>query len=172
MRLGRIFWAIGLVAFSGCSRSGENSAFCGLTQLASATAVQDHMPAVYRYLRVPPVELRDTVKIRVVGYATSIAMAISSDSSVILNYEGAGYPELPGFALALVDDSSEVFRGVLVYDAEPPQNLPTIGYAMGRNGVAIPLAGLKVNWSEVNDARCPIFSDSIVMPSDMESTEP
>jgi hypothetical protein len=75
-----------------------------------------------------------------------------------LGYEGEGFPDTPGFALALVEDSLDTFMGVLIYDLEPPQQLPQLG-TVSSSTTTVPLFALRVMWSAVSSERCPMFAD-------------
>ncbi len=143
-----------------CSRDGprENSAVCGFTLLASANMVIQQANNIHRVMREPPADLSSRVAARVVGYGTSTARTEESDSSgLMLYYQGEGFPTIPGFGVALVDDSSEVFRGVLIYDLDVPRGYPRLGAIAGPE-LVIPLIGLRVMWSAVSDPTCPLFA--------------
>ncbi len=143
-----------------CSRSGprENSAVCGFTLLASANMVIQQANNIHRVMREPPADLSSRVAARVVGYGTSTARTEESDSSgLMFYYQGEGFPTIPGFGVALVDDSSEVFRGVLIYDLDVPRGYPQLGAIAGPE-LVIPLIGLRVTWSAVSDPTCPLFA--------------
>jgi hypothetical protein len=92
----------------------------------------------------------------VVGYGTARALVTQGREGLVMGYEGQGFPVKPGFALLLVDDSSEVSRGVLVYDKEEQDGVPTLGTISGAAST-IPVYGLRVNWPSVSDPRCPLF---------------
>ena len=137
----------------------QNSALCGITMIASANRVLDQMPNVHAILSEPPEELTaGYVPTRVVGFATARSVATGNEEGPFtLGYDGEGLPAAPGFAVAIVDDSSEVFRGVLIFETDPPQGYPELGVvAQGANSV--PLFGLRVHWSSVNSEDCPIFT--------------
>ena len=70
---------------------------------------------------------------------------------------GEAFPRTPGFGVLLVDDSSEVTRGVLIYDKEEQERVPKLGTITGTRST-IPLYGLRVNWNGVSDAKCPLFA--------------
>jgi hypothetical protein len=104
-----------------------------------------------------PVGVQGVVPARVVGYGTARALAASGPDGIILGFEGEGFPSVPGFALALVEDSLDTFMGVLIYDLEPPQSLPQLGTVSSAT-TTVPLFGLRVMWSAVSSERCPMFA--------------
>jgi hypothetical protein len=154
----RILFLLPIVSLSiGCTtRDPADSAMCGITFLASANRVLDQMPNIHAVLTDPPPDMTGVIQARVVGYGRARALVGDGPDGVLVGYEGEGFPELPGFGVALVDDSIEVFRGVLIFLIEPPENYPEIGTLAGASG-NLPLFGLRVNWSSVNSERCPIF---------------
>ena len=80
-------------------------------------------------------------------------------------FEGEGFPATPGFGLVLVEDSADTFKGVLIYDLDPPQGLPQLGLVTGGTGT-IPLYGARVAWGAVSEPRCPLFArvDTVTTP--------
>lgn len=159
----RLFAVCAIAAAAGCSTAdrSENSAICGITMLASTARIFGQLGELHSALTEPPEELRDgVVPARAVGYGTSAATtAEAEDGTVAVTFSGAGFPAEPGFGAALVDDSSEVFRGILIWDSDPPPNeYPTIGTITDANTV-MPLIGLRVNWGSVNSDRCPLFAE-------------
>lgn len=147
-----------LATLTACSADrGENSAFCGLTHMASATKVLEQASTPVRTLNEWPAGVEGEVPVRVVGYGTGSGLVGTTDDGVMIGFEGNGFPQLPGFGIAMVDDSSEVFRGILIWDKEPPLAFPQVGAVAGTS-LVIPLYALRINWSAVNDPRCPLFS--------------
>ncbi len=140
---------------------GENSAICGMTMLASATFLIDQITLPHMALTEAPDALKSgVVPARVVGFGTSPAVAgQAEDGSITVAYQGEGFPTRPGFGAALVDDSSEIFRGILIWDKEPPPaSHPRIGTIADPN-IVMPLIGVRVNWLSVNSERCPLFAN-------------
>jgi hypothetical protein len=125
--------------------------------MAGANRVLDQMAQGHTFLGSPPEALASgEVPTRVVGYAVSRSTPTMEGDRVNLHYEGEGLPLTPGFGVALVDDSIEVFRGVLIFETEPSPSFPEIGSLVGANST-IPLFGIRVHWTSVNDDSCPIF---------------
>jgi hypothetical protein len=118
--------------------------------------VLEQLRVASKVLAEPPPELRGVVPARVVGYGTSRAIAAESAEGVVLGYEGQGFPTVPGFGLALVEDSADAFQGVLIYETEPPYGYPQLG-TISSAQVTLPLYGLRVTWGAVSDPRCPLF---------------
>lgn len=135
----------------------ENSASCGLAAMAGATmALEEFRGGTKVLVQVPP-ELQGTVPARVVGYGTTAATVVAGDDGPMVLYGGEGFPQLPGFGLVLVEDSTDTFKGVLIYQSEPPRGYPALG-GVSSGTYAIPLYGLRVNWRAVSTPRCPLFA--------------
>jgi hypothetical protein len=137
----------------------ENSAICGITLLASTAVIIDQFTQLQTALTEVPRGLEGRIPTRAVGYGTTPATAvIGDDGTVAVEYTGQGFPEFPGFGTAMVDDSSEVFHGILIWDMDPPPDyFPRIGTIADSNQV-IPLVGMLINWASVNSERCPLFA--------------
>ncbi len=127
--------------------------------LASTAMIIDQLTHVYTALTEAPEGLEGTIATRAVGYGTTPATAVvGDDGTVAVEYAGLGFPETPGFGAALVDDSSEVFYGILIWDMDPPpDDFPRIGTIADAN-VVMPLIGVLINWGIVNSERCPLFA--------------
>ena len=155
--------ALFLLALGACSppKRGENSAICGITMLAAGARILGQITLPHLALTEPPKALHDSiVAARVVGYGTTPAVTgLADDGRVTVTYLGEGFPSRPGFGAALVDDSSEVLRGILIWDAPPPPaDYPRIG-TITNTSTTMPLIGVLVNWSSVDSDRCPIFAE-------------
>ena len=130
---------------------------CGISAMAGASMVLEQFSTPGKILTELPQGVEGVVPARVVGYGTARALAAPGPDGVILGYEGEGFPTVPGFALALAEDSLDTFMGVLIYDLEPPQSIPQLGTVSSAT-TTIPLFGLRVMWSAVSSERCPMFA--------------
>ncbi len=154
MRCASALVAVAVLACSG--GNPENSASCGFASVAGATMVLNQLGSASKVLRAAPPELRGPVPARVAGYGTTRAVADSGARGPVIRYAGDGFPATPGFGLALVEDSADTFKGVLIYDLSPPQGYPQLG-TVTNGGGTLPLFGLRVAWGAVSDPKCPMF---------------
>ena len=146
------------VAFVACVEGDpENNPVCGISAMAGASMVLEQFTVPGKILSELPIGLEGVVPARVIGYGTARALAAHGPDGAILGYEGEGFPAMPGFALALVEDSLDTFKGVLIYDLEPPQSIPQLG-TISSSTTTVPLFGLRVMWSAVSSERCPMFA--------------
>ncbi len=159
--LRKLFPLLLLAAACSAPNRGENSAICGITMLASATRIIEQITLPHMALTEAPDGLKSgVVPARVVGFGTTPAVTgQAEDGSITVAYQGEGFPTTPGFGAALVDDSSEVFHGILIWDKQPPpDDYPRIGIIADPN-IVMPLIGVRVNWISVNSERCPLFAN-------------
>lgn len=135
----------------------ENSASCGFASIAGSNLVLQQFQARTTVMDSAPPGL-DTglVATRVVGHGTSASLAARSPQGLVLGYEGEGFPPIPGFAVALVDDSSEVLHGVLVFESDGPADYPQIGIVSAASG-NVPLYAMRIAWHDVSDPKCPLI---------------
>lgn len=146
-----------LLAACGGDRNPENSAMCGLAAVAAGSMILDQFQGRTTVMDHAPPDLQGTVPTRIVGRGTARALVARTDSTVSLGFEGEGFPQIPGFAVALVDDSSEVFRGVIVFESAGPVDYPQIGTIASATS-SLPLYAMRVSWSRVSNDRCPLFA--------------
>lgn len=148
--------ALALAACGGGSHT-ENSASCGFASIAGSNLVLQQFQARTTVMDSAPPGL-DTglVATRVVGHGTSASLAAQSSTGLVLGYEGDGFPPIPGFAVALVDDSSEALHGVLIFESNGPADYPQIGIVSAASG-NVPLYAMRVAWHDVSAANCPLI---------------
>ena len=155
MRLKHLILLVALIAC--VEGDSENNPVCGISAMAGAAMVLEQFSVPGKILTALPYGLEGVVPARVVGYGTARALAAHGPDGVILGYEGEGFPAVPGYALALVEDSLDTFKGVLIYDLEPPRSIPQLG-TVSSSTTTVPLFGLRVMWSAVSSERCPMFA--------------
>jgi hypothetical protein len=156
MRALVIVLSVGVIA---CEKGNpENSPICGFTNMAGAAMVLEELRAGTKTLSEVPSDLDGTVPARVAGYGTARALVGRGPDGLVLGYEGEGFPKIPGFGLILVEDSLDTFKGVLIYDIEPPKERPQLGTISTATG-SIPLYGVRVTWGRVSTDQCPLFAE-------------
>ena len=148
-----------VVLLAACESNPQNSAVCGIANIAGATMALQYLPNEQARLTAPPGGLPSVLPARVVGYGTARVLITDSPTGLVMGFEGIGFPATPGFGVLLVDDSSETAHGVLIYDKEEQGSMPKIGTISG-SSATIPLYGLRVSWPSVSDSRCPLFGRS------------
>jgi hypothetical protein len=150
---------LGAMVLTGCGeRDLQNSTFCGLIMQEAGFRIMDQFPRGHALLTAAPPELfSEQIPTRAMGHPTGYSIGASDGTGqAILGFVGEGLPALPGFGVALVDDSSEVFRGVAIFEAEPGRGFPQIGTITG-SGSSVPLFGMRIYWPSVSNEDCPLF---------------
>lgn len=158
-RLGRLLAITLLGAVAACSegnRNPENTMRCAIQAMGAANHVLERFQLGTTVMDHPPTGLRDTVPARVVGHGTARALVAPNPEGIVAGYEGEGFPTRPGFAVALVDDSTEVFRGILIFETDGPANYPQIG-TISSATTTLPLYAMRAPWSVVSTDQCPLF---------------
>ena len=146
-----------LPLLSACSEGNpENSFACGIAAVAAPAMVLEQFGVPGKVLRNVPAGVEGVVPARVVGHGTARALAGASPDGVVLGYEGQHFPRPPAFGLIIVEDSLDTFKGVLLFETEPPPGLPSLG-TISSATTTLPLHGLRVNWASVSNEQCPLF---------------
>jgi hypothetical protein len=149
--------ALAVVALACQEGNPENRAACGIAVIGAANKVLDQLRTGTSVLSEAPPELRGTVPARVPGHGTSPSLVGESPDGPIVAYDGEGFPARPGFGVILVEDSTDTFQGVLIYDLDPPMGFPVLG-GVSNGQYVIPLFGLRVPWGAISTPRCPLFA--------------
>jgi hypothetical protein len=84
-----------------------------------------------------------------------------SDSLLLIGVEGNIPPNTkPGYGVLVVDRNDKT-RGVVLYEGLPVEGAPQLGkVAIGSS--SLPLIGIQLDPGRIEDARCPMFPDSVI----------
>ncbi len=134
----------------------ENSFACGIAAVAGPMMVLEQFGVPGKVLRNVPAGVSGVVPARVVGRGTARALAGDGPDGVVLGYEGENFPTPPAFGLIVVEDSLDTFKGVLIFETQPPPGLPLLG-SISDARYTLPVHGLRVNWNAVSNEQCPLF---------------
>ena len=145
-------------SFAACAGDRAHSPTCGLAQVVGPSLIQQQLVRAPSVLNDAPRGLPETLPARVVGQPQQGGMLVAYNrGQLVMGYQGGGFPTPPGgWALLVVDDSTQRAEGVLVYESEGPRHLAAIGTVTGSER-SIPLFGVRVDWAGVNNARCPLL---------------
>lgn len=150
--------ALFLVLTAACSAPNpENSASCGFAILGAANKALEQLYTGTRVLSQVPEDFAGTVATRVPGHGTTAGLVGETEQGPIVAYDGEGFPPRSGFGVIMVNDSTDVSEGVLIYDLDPPMGYPLLG-GVSNGQYVIPLFGMRVAWSAVSTERCPLFA--------------
>jgi hypothetical protein len=134
---------------------------CGLGTAAAPTVILQRLDAGYALSEVPR-GLPERLPARVIGERQGEVLVAHEGNRLTLGYQGSGFPTdtTYAFGLLVVDDSTQRVVGVLVYGSSTvPRQRPVLGSVTG-GAQALPLYGVRVDWVELNNPRCPLLGDT------------
>jgi hypothetical protein len=144
-----------------CERGGGGRAACGLAALAGPTALLTQFSVPNQTLSQAPRDLPERIVTRVVAGPAFPAVVGRSESLLLIGVEGHLPPgSKPGYGV-LVLDQNEKARGVVVYEGLPVEGAPQIG-KVAIESSTLPLIGIQLDPSRIEDTRCPLFPDSVL----------
>ncbi len=151
-----------LLAATGCSqRKADTSASCGIAAVVAPTSVLEGFTVQRQPLSEPPRRLPERTAVRIAAGPAYRALLGRSDSGLVVGVEGtlpAGAN--PSYGVLVVDKSNSTVQGVLLYDGLIIEGAPRLGF-VSVGARTLPLIGVELDISGVQDARCPIFPDSL-----------
>jgi hypothetical protein len=150
-----------------CSVDRSRSPVCGMALLVGPSLIQQQLNNARALLTDAPRGMPASLPARVAGEAdTGRALVATDHDRLVLSFVGNGFPPVQTdsarsdssvYALLLVDDSTDVVKGVLVYAGRrPPKEYPRLGAMVG-NDQTVPLFGLRLDWSTISNPRCPLL---------------
>jgi len=154
-----------------CTGDRSRSPTCGMAQLIGPSLIQDRLRHLPFVLTDAPRGLPGTLPVRVVGVPQQSAVAATyTKGALTMEYQGAGFPagsvsDTTAYAVLVVDDSTQRAQGVLIYESRrPPEGYPSIGALTGTDRT-IPLYGVRVDWANVSNPKCPLLGAPAGSPS-------
>ena len=161
MPLRLLFFSILLLAAACDSPSGGGRAACGLAALAGPTALLGQFSVPQQTLSVPPRALPAKLVARFVAGGAFPAIVGRTDSSLVIGVEAPlAASAQPGFGV-LVVDQEERTRGLMLFEGDPVEGAPRLGdVSIGSS--TIPLIGIQLDPTKIEDANCPFFPDSVL----------
>jgi len=151
-----------LLALTACGKpEARGDAACGLAALAGPTALLTQFSVPRQTLSAPPRSLPERLVTRVVAGPALPSIVGRSDSMLVIGVEGTiPSSTRPGYGV-LVLDTGEQARGVMLFEGQPVEGAPQIGtVAVGDS--TLPLIGIQVDPTRIENPRCPFFPDSVL----------
>lgn len=160
--IARPWTIVGLALVAACGRdAGAGSAACGLAAVAGATTLLQQFGVPNQTLSEPPRRLPERVVVRVVADGAFPAVVGRTDSLLVVGVEGSlPASARPGFGVLVVDQQDRA-RGVMLFEGTPVEGAPHLG-TVSVGGATVPLLGVQVDPTKVEDPKCPFFPDSLV----------
>lgn len=167
VRSGRFCFIVTAALLGGACGGSRGSPTCGIAAIAGPSLITSQLANARVVVTDPPRGLPDSLPTLIIqpkSRDTGVVI-VSRDASgrVSMLYRGAGFPPR-GYALLVVDDTSQRAMGVLILDQEEPARHPAIGTVIG-GSTALNLYGVRVDWASVSNPRCPLFGGPAAQPS-------
>lgn len=140
-----------------CGRGGSSgSPTCGIAAIASPGLIREQLMNARAVITDPPRGLPDSLPAIVISKSPgAVIVGRDAEQKISMQYRGPGFPP-QGFGLLVVDDSTQRAVGVLIFEQPEPAQHPKIGTIVGGSSV-LNLYGVRVNWANVSNPRCPLF---------------
>lgn len=139
---------------------------CGLGTAAAPMVILQRLDAGLVLTEVPR-GLPDHLPARVIGERQGEVLIAHEGNALALGYQGASFPTdtAYSFGLLVVDDSTQRVVGVLIYgSSNVPRHRASLGTVTG-GSQSLPLYGVRVDWAELNNPRCPLLGDTTSAPA-------
>jgi hypothetical protein len=156
----RILLACVLLTACGPKREPGATPACGIAALAGPSALLEAFTVPGQTLSVPPNRLPERTVARLAAGPAFPALVGRSDSGLVVGVEGAlPANTVPTFGVLVVQRGAAV-RGVMLYEVPVIEAAPRLGL-VSVGGKSLPLIGIELDLVALQDARCPMFPDSI-----------
>jgi len=135
---------------------------CGLGTAAAPTVILQRLDAGYAFSEVPR-GLPERLPARVINERQQGEVLVAYEGNhLMLGYQGPGFPTdtTLAFGLLLVDDSTQRVPGVLIYGSSTVPRLRQSLGAVPGGGQSLGVFGVRVDWIEMNNPRCPLLGDT------------
>lgn len=136
---------------------------CGMALIIAPSLIQEQLRRLPFVLTETPRGLPTSLPVRVAGTSQQSTVQVTyAKGALTMEYQGPGFPtgsvsDSTVYALLVVDDSTQRAQGVLIYESRrPPTDYPNIGQLTAGDRT-IPLYGVRVEWANVSNPRCPLF---------------
>ena len=158
--MNRCIIALSLFVTACGGRTDRGNPACGIAALAAPNAVLEAVTVPQQSLSVPPSRLPERTVARLAAGPALLALVGRSDSGLVVGVEGALPPQaVPAFGVLVVQRGGST-QGVLLFEGTPIEAAPRLGL-VSVGGKNLPLFGVEVDMAGIEDARCPLFPDSI-----------
>ena len=158
-----------VASLNACTVDRSRSPVCGMALLVGPNLILQQLSDARTLLTDAPRGLPGSLPVRITGQPDTGRAAVGADrGGLLLELDGNLIPEISVdssgrdstvFGVLLVDDSTAVVYGVLVYERpRPPADYPRVG-TLSDPRRAIPIYGLRVNWRDLSNPRCPLFGN-------------
>lgn len=148
-----------LVVLAGCAHPAGGGVTCGLAAVFGPLAILGEFSTPGQTLATPPAALPGKLPVRLVAGPALPAVVGRDHAKWLIGVIGAPPPKFRAGYGVLVEDTTLQALGIVVYEGEVVRGAPVIGSVILADST-VPLIGVSLLPSRVEDARCPIFPDS------------
>ena len=154
------------VLVAACGGEASRSPACGLARIAGPGLFREHLLNARAVITDAPRGLPDSLPAMVIQQTRAwVRVAYDPEGkTLVMGYEGPGFPARGGYGLLVVDDTSHRAVGVLIYESEEPKQHPRLGTITG-GAAALNLYGVRVDWSSVSNPTCPLLGGPTTQPT-------
>lgn len=149
-----------LLGLAACSDTPRGNPACGIAAIAAPTAVLGEFTRPQQTLSVPPRQLPEVTVARLVAGPAFRAILGRADTGLVVGVEGQvpnGIIPMYGVLVVAPDGSTQ---GVLIYEGLIIEAAPRLG-VVALGALTLPLIGVTVDPSLVQQPGCPLFPDSL-----------
>jgi hypothetical protein len=152
-----------LAALAACGRGDPSrSPVCGMAVVIGPTVIQQQLTNLRMIITDVPRGLPTTLPARVAAEPRQAPVTVGyANGRLVMEYQGSDYPsgvvsDSTGYALLVVDDTSQRVEGVILYQSARPRNYPQLG-TLTASRQTMPVFGVRVDWAGVSNPRCPLL---------------
>ncbi len=149
------------LTIAACGSDRAAGAPCGIAALAGPTSLLTQFSIPQQTLGAPPQHLPERLVVRLVAGPAYRGTVGRTDSLWIVGVDGKLPPTVkPGVGVLVLNQAGKA-RGVMLYEGPPVEGAPVIGQ-VSIGTTTVPLIGIQVDPSKIEDPRCPFFPDSVI----------
>ncbi|HMA43491.1 MAG TPA: hypothetical protein VKO86_05720 [Gemmatimonadales bacterium] len=160
-----------VASLTACTVDRSRSPVCGMALLVGPNLIIQQLGDARALLTDAPRGLPGSLPVRVTGQPDTGRASVTAGNrgGLLLEIDGNLIPTISVdttgrdstvFGVLVVDDSTAIVHGVLIYERpRPPADYPRVGTLTDARR-AVPLYGLRVNWRDLSNPRCPLFGDA------------
>ena len=153
--------ALFAIAIAACGKGDAPSA-CGLSAVVGPTVLLNEFTTSGQTLTAPPERLPEKLVARLVAGPAYSAIVGRADSQWVIGVNGSLPPSTQvSYGVLVLDKNDDRPLGVMLYEGAEVEGAPHVG-TVSAGPFVVPLIGVKVEPSRIQDLSCPLFPDSLI----------
>jgi hypothetical protein len=135
---------------------------CGLNAVVGPSVLLNEFATANQTLATPPENLPEGLVVRLAAGPAFSAIVGRADSQWVIGVNGTLPPAVQiSFGVLVLDKTTGTPLGVMLYESAPIEGAPPIG-TVSVGAFVVPLIGIRLDPSRIQDPACPLFPDSLV----------